>query len=139
MVVSHPPFNDPDLLGSSSDRSKQRRGDGRGRHSRHHLRHDRGVHLAPADVDRPHRRHHHQFTSILVIDLLLGWTLVGWAVALAMALSATSPTPTTAAGWYPDNSGAMRWWDGVRWTDHVQTAQLPPPPGQSWSYLWSLI
>jgi hypothetical protein len=28
------------------------------------------------------------------------------------------------AGWYPDSSGANRWWDGEKWTDHTQ----PPPP-----------
>ena len=27
------------------------------------------------------------------------------------------------AGWYPDNSGTTRWWDGDRWTEHQ-----PPPP-----------
>lgn len=23
------------------------------------------------------------------------------------------------AGWYDDGSGAMKWWDGTQWTDHV--------------------
>lgn len=32
-----------------------------------------------------HRRHPQQ-TPIFVINLLLGWTLIGWAVALAWAL-----------------------------------------------------
>jgi hypothetical protein len=32
-------------------------------------------------------RGHRQFGPILVINLLLGWTVVGWAVALAMAVS----------------------------------------------------
>ena len=31
------------------------------------------------------------------------------------------------AGWYPDNTGTTRWWDGDQWTDH----QPPPPPTQS--------
>lgn len=24
-------------------------------------------------------------------------------------------------GWYDDGRGALRWWDGVQWTEHVQT------------------
>ena len=31
---------------------------------------------------------HHQQGSIFVINLLLGWTFIGWVVALAMACSA---------------------------------------------------
>jgi hypothetical protein len=30
------------------------------------------------------------------------------------------------AGFYPDSSGAMRWWDGNAWTDHMQDAGPPP-------------
>lgn len=28
-------------------------------------------------------------------------------------------------GWYPDGTGATRWWDGDQWTEHF----APPPPG----------
>jgi len=38
-------------------------------------------------------RHHHQFGAILVINALLGWTFIGWVVALAMACSAARPAP----------------------------------------------
>jgi uncharacterized RDD family membrane protein YckC len=44
---------------------------------------------------------------------------------------AAPPVPATAGGpppnWYADPGGApqMRWWDGMRWTDHTR----PPPPG----------
>ena len=39
------------------------------------------------------------------------------------------------AGWYPDNAGTTRWWDGDQWTEHQQpvptaataTATLPSP------------
>lgn len=30
------------------------------------------------------------------------------------------------AGWYPDSTGTVRWWDGEQWTEH----QPPPPPTQ---------
>lgn len=36
----------------------------------------------------------------------------------------------TPAGWYPDGRGATRWWDGERWTEHVQP-QTPPASGPS--------
>ncbi|MFP3464587.1 DUF2510 domain-containing protein [Leifsonia sp. SIMBA_070] len=29
----------------------------------------------------------------------------------------TPPPPTTPAGWYNDDQGRMRWWDGQQWTD----------------------
>lgn len=42
-------------------------------------------------------------------------------------------------GWYPDPGGGwgLRWWDGVRWTEHVAGA---PPPTVKWtpSWTWSL-
>lgn len=33
-------------------------------------------------------RGHHQYTAILVLNLLLGWTVVGWVIALVWASSA---------------------------------------------------
>jgi hypothetical protein len=35
-------------------------------------------------------------------------------------------------GWYPDPSGPagqQRWWDGTRWTEHLQPAPGAAPPG----------
>lgn len=32
-------------------------------------------------------RSHHLLASIFVINLFLGWTLIGWVVALALAVS----------------------------------------------------
>jgi len=32
---------------------------------------------------------------------------------------------TTPAGWYDDGHGAIRWWDGVRWTEHTRPAEAP--------------
>ena len=46
---------------------------------------------------------------------------------------------TTPPGWYDDGRGALRWWDGAQWTEHVQTPDPEPAaaedvtggPGQS--------
>lgn len=32
----------------------------------------------------------------------------------------------TPAGWYPDQRGNMRWWDGSAWTDNVQQGASSP-------------
>ena len=37
-------------------------------------------------------RHHHNVASIIVINLLLGWTFIGWVIALAMSVSAIRPS-----------------------------------------------
>ncbi|WP_425563285.1 DUF2510 domain-containing protein [Microbacterium rhizosphaerae] len=35
------------------------------------------------------------------------------------------------AGWYPDASGTLRWWDGARWVDGIPVPQAPlAPPGR---------
>lgn len=42
------------------------------------------------------RRHHNRY-AILVLNTLLGWTLVGWAVALVWSLTAVWRKPHPAA------------------------------------------
>ena len=32
------------------------------------------------------------------------------------------------AGWYPDDNGSMRWWDGEKWTEHRQPSPPDEPP-----------
>lgn len=72
--------------------------------------------------------------AIGIINLLLGWTLIGWIVALVMASQAHQvvyhgPQPTiivaqsfttaAPAGWYPSPAGyGQRYWDGTAWTEH---------------------
>ena len=41
------------------------------------------------------RRHHHQDGPILVINLFLGWTGLGWVVALAWACGDIRKEPAT--------------------------------------------
>ncbi|MGH2667737.1 MAG: superinfection immunity protein [bacterium] len=45
-----------------------------------------GLYFAPLIVAVA--RQHHQLGPIAVVDVCLGWTLIGWVVAMAMALSA---------------------------------------------------
>lgn len=35
---------------------------------------------------------------------------------------------TTPPGWHPDGSGGLRWWDGIRWTEHQAPARAPQAP-----------
>lgn len=68
---------------------------------------------------------------VFTINLLLGWTLVGWVVALVMATTAhrplaamggilVAPAPLqtfNAPGWYPNPSGqGSSYWNGQNWT-----------------------
>ncbi|MBW9111268.1 DUF2510 domain-containing protein [Microbacterium trichothecenolyticum] len=40
---------------------------------------------------------------------------------------------TTPPGWYDDGHGAMRWWDGAQWTEHVAQpdAETSPAPTEA--------
>jgi hypothetical protein len=42
-------------------------------------------------------RHVRNLGSVIAINLLVGWTLVGWVVALAMALRTVDRAPATPA------------------------------------------
>lgn len=76
--------------------------------------------------------------AIGLVNFLLGWTFIGWIVALVMACQSHTPvshggTTTVvlaqhfqtatfsapAAGWFPSpDSPGRRYWDGARWSDH---------------------
>ena len=51
------------------------------------------VYLLPSIVALSRRPRVPRFGLVVVINVLLGWTLVGWAVALAMALRSVRPFP----------------------------------------------
>jgi len=78
--------------------------------------------------------------AIAIINLLLGWTLIGWVAALVMACGAhqasaagyvlavqgpqqygtiAPPAAAPPPGWYPAPEGlGQRYWDGHAWTEH---------------------
>jgi hypothetical protein len=53
--------------------------------------------------------------SIVVVNIFLGWTLVGWVVALAMACRSVPPRQALAP------------WSPPRWPDRPALGPLPPP------------
>jgi len=69
--------------------------------------------------------------TVIVLNLFLGWTFIGWVVALSMAARSRPPTMVVVPqpvmlghaspqpGWYrdPSDPGAERWWDGVAWSE----------------------
>ena len=82
--------------------------------------------------------------AIGVVSFFLGWTFIGWVIALVMAcqahqvvgsatatatvivsngapehFAAAASTAGPAAGWFaaPDGDG-RQYWDGLRWTEH---------------------
>lgn len=84
-------------------------------------------------------RGHRQMGPILVINLLLGWTFVGWVVALAMALSSQGPrhVETAPRGYVWEGNRAVTpidWSSGYPSAHpaYTQPPQLPhalPYPG----------
>lgn len=49
---------------------------------------------------------------------------IRWAQAGPSARPVEAPRPVADAGWYPDDHGAIRWFDGYEWTPTVR----PRPP-----------
>jgi hypothetical protein len=49
-----------------------------------------GLYFIPAII--AYRRNHHQRNAISVLNLVAGWTFVGWVAALVWAMTAVDPT-----------------------------------------------
>ena len=77
------------------------------------------------------RTNHPHTPGIVLVNMFLGLTGIGWIVALVWAVVQPQPKQppvvlvqqalSSAPGWYPDPAGAaaQRWWDGARWTEHT--------------------
>jgi hypothetical protein len=76
--------------------------------------------------------------AVLFLPMLIGGSLLGWRLAkrslAKTAAPASSHVPSgstfaAAAGWYADQQGQLRWWDGGAWTQHVTPTNSAPQPG----------
>ncbi len=76
--------------------------------------------------------------AIALLNFFVGWTIIGWIVAFAMACGTESHHVSNVsvavgpsgyphalhqqslppAGWYPQGAG-QRYWDGQQWTEHT--------------------
>lgn len=57
--------------------------------------------------------------AVGLIAFLLGWTVIGWIVALVMACQQHRYVGPPPPGWYPaTDAPGQRYWDGAAWTDH---------------------
>lgn len=63
-------------------------------------------------------RKSHLTAAIVVIDVFLGWTMIGWVVALAMAFMRPSVVVALPA--------PQHHWDGHQWV--LLPPGYPPPP-----------
>jgi uncharacterized RDD family membrane protein YckC len=83
--------------------------------------------------------------AVAIVNTFVGWTVIGWVVALVMATrtagasivaSDSSAVASQASGWYPDPSQRheFRYFEGMTWTSHVSDAgvagtdRVAPPP-----------
>lgn len=65
--------------------------------------------------------------GVFWLNLLLGWTVIGWIWAFVWCLLphhvvAVAPTPGpwgVPPGWYQRGDGRYAYWDGARWTGHI--------------------
>ena len=62
---------------------------------------------------------------LIVINLLLGWTLIGWVMALALAFYRPQTQPEISTG-YEAGPNASRTAD---WSAAIPPPPPPPPPG----------
>ncbi|AEI10602.1 superinfection immunity protein [Cellulomonas gilvus] len=59
--------------------------------------------------------------GVFWLTLLLGWTGIGWVIALIWSVMPHRPLvahPVLAPGWYPQRDGGLAYWDGRGWTGH---------------------
>ena len=99
-----------------------------------------GTYLAPTIVAMI--RHAPNTGSIAVINIALGWSLIGWVIALAMAMRSTTAGDTgsvtviqNASGQPPGLPPAPPYvtWEPPRWYGSPDQPELPVTDDPPWS------
>jgi hypothetical protein len=52
-----------------------------------------GIYFLPTIIAAA--RHHHNALAIFLLNLLLGWTVLGWVGSLVWSVTAVTPRPTS--------------------------------------------
>jgi T4 superinfection immunity protein len=94
------------------------------------------VYLTPAIVAS--KRHLRNSTTVWLLDVFLGWTVIGWIIALAMAVGGRRGSgPARGVGpparVSPDRS---LWWDGRRWQPMPHAQLGSPQVSSDGRYVW---
>ena len=71
---------------------------------------------------------HHQAATVLIVNLFLGWTVVGWVVALAIAAGSSVPAAAAIAAPHLSPDG-KHYWDGRSWQPMPRTKATSPRHG----------
>ena len=85
--------------------------------------------------------HSRNILPVVVIDTLLGWTLIGWIAAWVLCFTGRQQQPAAGYAWPTQMPGlhglspdGMFWWDGIAWRDTrvVAPPQAPRSPDGYW-------
>jgi hypothetical protein len=90
-----------------------------------------GVYLSPTIVAVAIKSRN--LLPVLLIDVVLGWTVIGWIIAWVLCFVGgrqdprPGSWPTQQPGAYGLSPDGMFWWDGIAWRD---TRVVAPPWAQ---------
>jgi hypothetical protein len=62
--------------------------------------------------------------GIACVNILTGWTVIGWIAALIWAFvdnpQGAGPGSAAVPGWYAEGNNGLRYWNGAAWTEWTQ-------------------
>lgn len=93
------------------------------------------VYLMPGIVAS--KRHTRKSIWVWVVDMFFGWTLIGWMIALAMAIGGKTHARSAVSRQGALGAPAMVSQDGQWWWDGRQWYPMPTAPlSQDWQWWW---